>query len=105
MGRKDYLFRSKTLSPSSKELAHCTLPLSTIFEHEGQSCVWGVGTDSTISRKVVTVGGTDADGQAVITFGLQGDETIVRSGVHALYDQERVRIIEKPSATNIGGII
>ena len=82
-----------------------SLPLSTIFEHEGQSCVWVVGTDSTVSRKVVTVGGTDADGQAVITSGLQGDETIVRSGVNALYDQERVRIIEKPSATNIGGII
>ena len=95
------------VSPTGEErgASLCTLPLSTIFEHEGQSCVWVVGTDSTISRKAVTVGGTDADGRAVITSGLQGDETIVRSGVHALYDQERVRIIEKPSATNIGGII
>ena len=85
--------------------AHCTLPLSAIFEHEGKSCVWVVGADSTVSRKVVTIGGTDAGGQAVITSGLQGNETIVRSGVHSLYDKERVRIIEKPSATNVGGII
>lgn len=92
-------------STDANTASYCTLPLSAIFEHEGQSSVWVVGSDSTVVLRPVTVPGTDGSGQAVVTEGLQGDETIVKAGVHALHEKDRVRIIGKTSKTNVGGLI
>ena len=92
-----------TSSPSASE--QLTLPLSAIFESEGKNCVWVVGQDSTVTAKTVTVAGTDANGRAVVTAGLQGGETVVRAGVHALHEKDRVRIISEDSKTNVGGLI
>lgn len=82
-----------------------TLPLHCIFNHEGQNCVWVINNDSTVSRHVVSLDGTDEEGRAIVVDGLSGDEQIVNAGVNALRDNEKVRIIEPVSTTNVGGLL
>lgn len=82
-----------------------TLPLHCIFSHEGQNCVWVINNDSTVSRHVVSLDGTDEEGRAIVVDGLSGDEQIVNAGVNALRDNEKVRIIEPVSTTNVGGLL
>ena len=56
-----------------------TLPLHCIFSHEGQNCVWVINNDSTVSRHVVSLDGTDEEGRAIVVDGLSGDEQIVNA--------------------------
>lgn len=78
------------------------LPLSTLFQEQGESYVWTVGGDSIINMVRVAVQGTTPEGRAVVA-GLRGDEAVVRAGVHALRKGEKVRIIDEGSETNVGG--
>ena len=84
---------------------HLTLPLPCLFEDSGKTYVWTVSKDSVVHRQEVGVSGTDDMGRALITDGLSGNETIVRAGVGALRDGEKVKIIGSPSQTNVGGLI
>ncbi len=83
------------------------VPLAAVFhDHErNRPCVWVFGADSTVSRRPVVLGGTDAEGRAVVTGGLTGDEQIVRAGVNVLQEGQRVRVISRPSKTNIGELL
>ena len=58
-----------------------------------------------MSKRPVVLDGTDGEGHAVVIEGLMGKERIVRAGVHVLRDGERVRVIEKASNTNVGGLM
>ncbi len=82
-----------------------TLPLRTLFRHDGKSAVWVVRPDSTVECRPVTAENTDAEGRAVVRSGLAGDEQVVTGGVSALHEGDRVRIIGTPSRTNAGGIL
>lgn len=83
------------------------VPLCALFRDNetGEPCVWVFGADSTARKRPVVLGGTDAEGRAVVVEGLTDGERIVRAGVHVLRDGERVRVVEKPSKTNIGGLL
>ena len=82
-----------------------SLPMHAVFEQNGKSYVWVVGKDSTVSRIEVTTGGADEKGDIVVTSGLSGQETIVKAGVDALQDKEKVKIVGQKSRTNVGGLI
>ena len=47
----------------------------------------------------------DKSGRVVITSGLQGGEQVVRAGVHALQENEKVQILAPASETNVGGLL
>lgn len=81
------------------------LPLSAIFKDGEEACVWTLGTDSTVSKRIIKVGGTNTEGEAVVISGLSGNEQIIRAGVHALHEGDKVRVIEAPSKTNEGGLL
>lgn len=82
-----------------------TLPLHTLFQERGENYVWILREDSTVTKVPVTIDGTDAVGDVVITSGLEGGEQVVKAGVNALLENEKVRVIEKPTKTNVGGLI
>ena len=65
----------------------------------------GFGTDSTVSKRPVVLEGLDDEGRAVVVKGMTGSERIVRAGVHVLLDGERVRVVERSSETNVGGLL
>ena len=83
------------------------VPLTALFcdTESRKPCVWVFGQDSTVSKRPVVLDGTDGEGHAVVIEGLMGKERIVRAGVHVLRDGERVRVIEKASNTNVGGLM
>ncbi len=81
------------------------LPLGAIFLEGDTPSVWVFGADSTVRRRAVVLDNTDAEGRAVVREGLDGSEQIVRAGVSALEEGEKVRVVEVPSQTNVGGLL
>ena len=67
------------------------VPVSAIFEPgPGQSAVWVLGPQQTISRRVVKTGGATG-GRIVIVDGLQPGEIIAVAGVNVLREGMKVR--------------
>ncbi len=83
------------------------IPLCAVFRDKESSepCVWVFERDSTVTKRPIVLNGTDAEGRAVVIEGLTGNERVVRAGVHVLREGERVRVVEKAGATNIGGLL
>ena len=81
-----------------------TLPVNAIFNEEGTNYVWVLGNDSTVNKQKVTMRGIDAAGKAIVTSGLQGNEQVVRAGVHSLTDKEKVQVLPESDKTNVGGL-
>ena len=67
--------------------------------------MWVLRNDSTVTQRAVTLDNTDAAGYIRVTGGLTGNEQIVRSGSSVLSEGEKVRVIERPSETNVGGLL
>lgn len=82
-----------------------TLPQHSVFQSEGQAYVWVLAADSTVHKTAVALQGLDGEGRAVIASGLQGGEQVVRAGVHALQEGEKVNILAPASETNVGGLL
>ena len=82
-----------------------TLPLRTVFDDGGRTCVWVLSPDSTVRKTPVILRGLDASGNAIVTSGLRGDEQVVKAGVNALRDGEKVSVIPESSTTNVGGLL
>ena len=82
-----------------------TLPPRSIFQADGQTYVWILAADSTVRRMPVSVQQLDGGGQALVTSGLTGTEQVVRAGVHALQEGERVEVIPPAAETNVGGLL
>lgn len=85
--------------------AEYTLPLSAVFRDNDNACVWVMQPDSTLSKRTVTLAGSDSQGRALIADGLDGNEKIVRSGAGTLQEGEKVRVVTSPSKTNVGGLL
>lgn len=81
------------------------LPLASIFQGDGgASYVWILRNDSTVAKVKIQVKGVDPNGLAEVS-GLTGDEAVVRAGVHALQEGEKVKVVGEPSETNVGGLL
>lgn len=87
------------------ESAHSfTLPLKALFNDGGNACVWVLQADSTVTKRTVTPDG-QINGRAVIAAGLDGSEQIVRAGVNALQEGQRVKVAAGDTKTNVGGLL
>lgn len=82
------------------------VPLPALFRDGDTVCVWAFGADSIVSKRPVLLGRSlDDRGRAVVIGGLDGSERIVRAGVNVLQEGERVRVVESPEKTNVGGLL
>lgn len=81
------------------------LPIKSIFTEEGKSYLWIMDTDSVIHRREITFHSIDSDGQAVVSGILSENDAVIKAGVNALHDKDKVRIIREAEKTNIGEII
>lgn len=81
------------------------IPLHSVFQEKGTTYVWTVNEQSVVNKRKVTVNGIDASGNAVVTSGLDGGERIVKAGVNALHEGEKVKVIDEGSKTNVGGLL
>jgi multidrug efflux pump subunit AcrA (membrane-fusion protein) len=90
----------------SAESKGLTLPLSAVFQKEGKCYVWIYDSKTgSVKQTAVTVEKMNAEGKAVITSGLNGEEQVVKAGALVLENGEKVKVIAKPSKTNVGGLI
>lgn len=82
-----------------------TLPLHSLVQQQEETYVWILEADSTVSKHKVICNGINEKGDAIITSGLKGNELIIKAGVNTLQENEKVRVINEGSKTNIGGLI
>lgn len=82
-----------TSAPGAK--SHLSVPLTAIAATaEGNSKVWVVDNDNTVSERSVTLG--ELIGASVeVTEGLQSGETIVSAGISALVPGMKIRPVDK----------
>ena len=73
------------------------IPESAIIYDGSQPNVWVLKSDSTIFRQPIKTG-TVIDGKVNVIHGLNGNETIIRSGVVMLHDGEKVRVLQQKSS-------
>ncbi|MDE6717107.1 MAG: efflux RND transporter periplasmic adaptor subunit [Muribaculaceae bacterium] len=81
------------------------IPGSALFRKDGKDFVWIMRPDSTISMRQVVIN-THYDGPEVeVISGLSPADYVIRAGVRMLHEGEKVKVIEKPSETNFGGVL
>ncbi|MCM1140645.1 MAG: efflux RND transporter periplasmic adaptor subunit [Muribaculum sp.] len=81
------------------------IPAHSIVRRNDSTFVWIVGPDSTVVKRPVVVDVIDNEGRVVVSDGLNGSETVVRSGVNMLLEGEKVKILAEPAKTNVGGLL
>lgn len=81
-----------------------TVPESAIVYDGPRPGVWVLGRDSAVARREIRTG-TLTGGRVSVTGGLDGSETIVRAGAGMLHEGERVRVLQRKSSTNPGGLL
>ncbi len=87
-------------------LAGISIPSSAVFFQDGSTYVWIYHDDTkTISKRGVEVKNMHTKGQMAILSGLSYNEIVVTAGVHSLYENQKVKPIQKPQASNIGGLL
>lgn len=83
-----------------------SVPAKAVFHRDGANWVWVVsgGEEPTVSARRVEIGKKVSGGFIDVIEGLQAGETVVRAGVSALHEGERVKIFDlQSSETNAGG--
>lgn len=59
----------------------------------------------TVKSRAVNVSKVNRDGTMLVDNGLKAGEKVISSGVHHIEDGEKVRLLQKPSASNVGGLL
>lgn len=79
---------------------------SAIFEQDGKALVFVYDNASqTVKARTVKMTRVNRDGTAQIDRGLKPGEQVVVAGVHHLNDGQKVKLLQKPAATNVGGLL
>ncbi|MDH6342708.1 RND family efflux transporter MFP subunit [Parabacteroides sp. PFB2-12] len=90
--------------PEESELV--SIPLSALFENDGQPCVWVYdGARRQVNRRPVRLSNIPADGTVILFEGLTVGEEVVAAGVHSLKEGDAVKVIPAVSSTNVGGLL
>ena len=83
-----------------------SVPASAVLNEPGKTLVYIYDEKSgVVKSRAVTVTSIQRDGTMQVENGLKSGETIVVSGVHHVKDGQKVKILEKPSASNVGGLL
>lgn len=93
-----------SLTDAQPDITGFTLPVNSIFSEQEKSYVWVLGNDSTVSKREIKLQGIDTTGKAIITEGIQGNEQIIKAGVHSLTENEKVHVLPESDKTNVGGL-
>ena len=79
------------ISFNTDSVAPLCLPLSALFRHDGNDCVYVLAEDSTITCRPVTIDRNASAAQAVVTSGLSAEDRVVKAGAGMLHNGEKVR--------------
>ncbi|HIZ86379.1 MAG TPA: efflux RND transporter periplasmic adaptor subunit [Candidatus Coprenecus stercoravium] len=85
--------------------ATVSIPATALFEESGESCVWLLDSDGTVTKRTVITDNIDRNGNARIISGIHAGDTVVSAGVHSLKDGAQVKVLPGKSATNPGNLL
>ena len=95
-----------TIEYTPDEVTLTSVPVSALFEYEGESSVWIYDARTgEVHRRAVKTGKFLKTGEAVIYEGLNAGEIIVSAGVHSLEEGMKVKMLRPLSKTNVGGLL
>jgi len=95
-----------TIGYKPDESQPVAIPVSALFENDGQSAVWIYGAETeTVTSRTVKVAEIHSDGMAIVAEGLSAGEIVVTAGVHKLYEGEKVRLLPSSTETNKGDLL
>ena len=81
-----------------------SIPAHAIFEDDGKPYVWVVEKDEVVKRRAVTLNGVDSEGMAVVSSGITVNDRVVKAGVKALHDGDKVKVL-KQQKSNVGDLL
>jgi RND family efflux transporter MFP subunit len=100
MNVKVFIYRT------NPETGSLVVPVESVFFENDDACVWIYNsmTQKVMKRKVIT-GELAENGTIKITSGLTSNECVVTAGVNSLEEDQKVRVLNQVSETNIGGLL
>lgn len=81
-----------------------SIPAHAIFEDGGKTYVWVVEKGDVVKRHAITANKVDSEGMAVVESGISASDRVVKAGVKALHDGDKVKIVTQES-TNVGDLL
>ncbi len=94
-----------TISKSANSESALMIPSSALFTKDDREYVWVMQADSTVTEQPVITEGRLHGEMVKVIEGLSTADNVVRAGVSMLTPGEKVKVIEKPSKTNVGGLL
>ena len=97
---------SVTIGFKPSEHAMSMVPVSALFQRDGETFVWLYEPErETIRRVIVEVHRLTKDAEAMVKSSLRKGQMIISAGVNDLKDGQKVRLLPPVSASNIGGLL
>ncbi|GAF01446.1 efflux RND transporter periplasmic adaptor subunit [Saccharicrinis fermentans] len=87
------------------ENAGLLVPVEAVFAQAGKQYIWVIDRDMSVKKHEVTASKIHGDGLMEIKSEIKTGEKVVTAGVHSLIEGQKVKILPKKSATNIGGLL
>ena len=82
------------------------VPIKAVFNNNGQDYIWVYKPKSkTVEKRKVTTSCLFGDGRICIVGDFKPNDMIVVAGVHILKENQKVKIMQPVSETNIGGVL
>lgn len=79
---------------------------SSVFHEKGSIYVWIFNANTQkVEKRKIEISLNGAQGRVYVTSGLKQGEQVVTAGVHYLIDGQKVKPVETPSLTNVGGLL
>ena len=81
-----------------------SIPAHAIFEEDGKPYVWVVEQGDVVKRHAITTSRIDSEGLAVVESGISANDRIVKAGVKALHEGDKVKIVTQHNS-NVGDLL
>lgn len=95
-----------TIEYDAGQSALTLVPLSAIFDENGDSYVWIYQPEGkNITRRQVNIRQILKEGTVVLDRGVEEGETVISAGVHKLKEGMNVELLKPVSRSNVGGLL
>ena len=81
-----------------------SIPAHAVFEDGGKTYVWVVEENNIVKRHAITTTSVDSEGMAVVESGITATDRVVKAGVKALHEGDKVKIVTQKN-TNVGDLL
>ena len=88
----------------SQTVSGLSIPAHAIFEDGGKTYVWVVEQGDVVKRHAITTSRVDSEGMAVVESGISASDRVVKAGVKALHDGDKVKIVTQQNS-NVGDLL